>query len=51
MQQGRAAYERDFIVRKLEENKGNVSRAAQELGLERSHLYRKMKTLGITPHG
>ena len=50
LQQGRAAYERDFILRKLEENQGNVSRAAQELGLERSHLYRKMKTLGIAPH-
>jgi two-component system, NtrC family, nitrogen regulation response regulator NtrX len=50
LQQARAAYERDFIVKKLEENQGNVSRAAQELGLERSHLYRKMKTLGITPH-
>jgi two-component system nitrogen regulation response regulator NtrX len=51
LQQGRAAYERDFILRKLEENRGNVSRTAQELGLERSHLYRKMKTLGIAPHG
>ncbi|MBI2819654.1 MAG: sigma-54-dependent Fis family transcriptional regulator [Acidobacteria bacterium] len=50
LQQGRAAYERDFILRKLEENQGNVSRTAQELGLERSHLYRKMKTLGIAPH-
>lgn len=26
---------------------GGFSRAAQALGLERSHLYRKMKTLGI----
>ncbi len=49
LQQARAAYERDFISRKLEENRGNVSRTAQDLGLERSHLYRKMKTLGITP--
>ena len=48
LQQARAAYEKDFILRKLEENKGNVSRTAELLGLERSHLYRKMKTLGIT---
>ena len=47
LQQARAAYEKDFILRKLEENKGNVSRTAELLGLERSHLYRKMKTLGI----
>jgi two-component system nitrogen regulation response regulator NtrX len=49
LQQARAAYERDFILRKLEENQGNVSRTAEDLGLERSHLYRKMKTLGIAP--
>ena len=47
LHQARAAYEKDFILRKLEENKGNVSRTAELLGLERSHLYRKMKTLGI----
>jgi two-component system nitrogen regulation response regulator NtrX len=51
LQQARAAYERDFILRKLEENEWNVSRTAGLLGLERSHLYRKMKTLGITPQG
>ena len=43
----RAAYERDFILKKLDENHGNVTRAAEILGLERSHLYRKMKSLGI----
>jgi two-component system nitrogen regulation response regulator NtrX len=47
LQEARAAYERDFIVKKLEECQGNVSRAAEALGLERSHLYRKMKSLGI----
>ncbi|MBZ5516355.1 MAG: sigma-54 dependent transcriptional regulator [Acidobacteriia bacterium] len=48
LQEARAAYERDYILRKLEENQGNVSRAAEVLGLERSHLYRKMKSLGIS---
>ena len=43
----RIAYERDYILKKLDENHGNVSRTAEVLGLERSHLYRKMKTLGI----
>jgi two-component system nitrogen regulation response regulator NtrX len=43
----RAAYERDYILKKLDENHGNVSRTAEVLGLERSHLYRKMKALGI----
>ncbi|MGA2965421.1 MAG: sigma-54 dependent transcriptional regulator [Terriglobales bacterium] len=47
LHQARAAYERDYILKKLDENHGNVSRTAEVLGLERSHLHRKMKTLGI----
>ncbi len=47
LQHAREAYERDYILRKLDECHGNVSRAAEALGLERSHLYRKMKTLSI----
>lgn len=45
--QAREAYERDYILKKLDEFHGNVSRAAEGLGLERSHLYRKMKALGV----
>jgi two-component system, NtrC family, nitrogen regulation response regulator NtrX len=48
LHQARAAYERDYILKKLDENQGSVSRAAEVLGLERSHMYRKMKALGIT---
>ena len=47
LHQARSAYERDYILKKLDENHGNISRTAEVLGLERSHLYRKMKTLGI----
>ncbi|HEY8671418.1 MAG TPA: sigma-54 dependent transcriptional regulator [Terriglobales bacterium] len=47
LHEARAAYERDYILKKLDDNHGNISRAAEVLGLERSHLYRKMKTLGI----
>ncbi|MCE5307106.1 MAG: sigma-54 dependent transcriptional regulator [Acidobacteriales bacterium] len=49
LQEVREAAEREYIMRKLEEAKGNVSRTAELLGLERSNLYRKMKALGITP--
>ncbi len=49
LQDVREAAERDYILKKLEEAKGNVTRAAELLGLERSHLYRKMKALGIAP--
>jgi two-component system nitrogen regulation response regulator NtrX len=48
LQQAREAYERDYILKELDRSMGNVSRAAESLGLERSHLYRKMKTLGIS---
>jgi two-component system nitrogen regulation response regulator NtrX len=47
LQQARDAYEREYIQKKIEEARGNISRAAELLGLERSHLYRKMKALGI----
>jgi two-component system nitrogen regulation response regulator NtrX len=47
LHQARSAYERDYILKKLDEHHGNISRTAEVLGLERSHLYRKMKTLGI----
>lgn len=45
----RKAYERDFILRKLDDNHGNITHTARALGLERSHLYRKMKALRIRP--
>jgi two-component system nitrogen regulation response regulator NtrX len=46
--EAREAYERDYILKKLDECHGNVSRTAEALGLERSHLYRKMKALGVS---
>jgi len=49
LEEVRQAAEREYILKKLEETGGNVSRAAELLGLERSHLYRKMRALGIEP--
>ena len=49
LQEVREAAERDYILKKLEETNGNVTRTAELLGLERSNLYRKMKALGIAP--
>ena len=45
------AYHREFIQRKLEEAEGNVSRAAELMGVDRSHLYRRMRALGIQARG
>src|SRR6266849_8492232 len=47
LHEARSAYEREFILRKLQENRWNMTQTATALGLERSHLYRKMKSLGI----
>ena len=49
LQEVREAAERDYILRMLDQTQGNVTRTAELLGLERSNLYRKMKSLGITP--
>jgi len=39
--------ERDLITRALEHHQGHITNTAADLGLERSHLYKKMKALGV----
>lgn len=41
------AYQREFIQHKLAEFDGNVTKAADDMGVDRSHLYRRMRNLGI----
>ncbi len=48
LEEARKAYEREYVLKTLEGLGGNMTRAAAALGLERSHLYRKMKALGIS---
>ena len=45
----RDRFERDLILETLAGQQGNMSRTADVLGVERSNLYRKMRTFGITP--
>src|SRR2546423_2524941 len=45
----RDRFERDYILRALAAQQGNISRTADALGIERSNLYRKMKAFGIAP--
>jgi two-component system, NtrC family, nitrogen regulation response regulator NtrX len=47
LQGAKERFEKEFIIKKLVEYKGSVSRAAQALRIERSNLYRKIKQLGI----
>jgi two-component system nitrogen regulation response regulator NtrX len=47
LHQAKAQYEKEFILSKLRETNWNISQTARLLGLERSYLYRKMKTYGI----
>jgi two-component system, NtrC family, nitrogen regulation response regulator NtrX len=49
LHEARERFERDLILRTLAEQQGNMSRTAEVLGVERSNLYRKMKTFGIAP--
>ncbi len=43
----RAQFERDHILRALDAHRWNISRTAEALGIERSHLHRKIRELGI----
>jgi two-component system nitrogen regulation response regulator NtrX len=45
----RDQFEREYILRALANQQGNISRTAEALGVERSNLYRKMRSFGIGP--
>jgi two-component system nitrogen regulation response regulator NtrX len=47
LQAARSRFEREFILKTLAAQSGNVSRTADVLGVERSNLYRKMRALRI----
>ncbi len=51
LRNARAIFEKQFIMKMLSENGGNVSRTAQTIGVERSHLHKKMKMYGIEISG
>jgi two-component system nitrogen regulation response regulator NtrX len=47
--EARDRFERDYILRTLAAQQGNISRTAEALGVERSNLYKKMRAYGIVP--
>jgi two-component system nitrogen regulation response regulator NtrX len=49
LRDARDQFERAFILSELRANDWNMTRTAERLGIERSHLYRKIKAYGIAP--
>jgi DNA-binding NtrC family response regulator len=47
LRDARENFEKVYLMYQLEKANGNVSKLATEIGIERTHLYRKLKTLGI----
>jgi DNA-binding NtrC family response regulator len=42
--EARSMFEREYIIKKINENNGNISKTAEAIGLERSYLHRKIKS-------
>jgi two-component system nitrogen regulation response regulator NtrX len=49
LRDARDRFERTYLMRQLKHCRGSVSRLAQISGMERTHLYRKLKDLGVDP--
>jgi len=47
MRNAKEEFERAYLTHHLETVNGNVSQLAKKVGLERTHLYRKLKSLDI----
>lgn len=45
--EARKQFEHDYLKARLMENDGNISKTAQQVGMERSHLHKKVKALDI----
>ena len=49
LREARERFERDYIIHRLKLVDGSVGKAAKAIGLERTHLYRKLRALEIDP--
>lgn len=47
MREARECFERDYLLYQWKQSGGSVGRLAKKVGMERTHLYRKLKNLGI----
>ena len=51
LREARDAFERAYFVHHIAREKGSMTRIAEKTGLERTHLYRKLKALGLPVGG
>jgi DNA-binding NtrC family response regulator len=49
LREAREQFERDYLIYKLKQAGGSVGRLAEVVGMERTHLYRKLRALGVDP--
>jgi len=49
LREAREQFERDYLSYQLQLAKGSVGKLAESVGMERTHLYRKLRALGIDP--
>ncbi len=49
MREAREQFEKAYLEYQLQHEQGNVSKVAERIGLERTHLHRKLRALGIDP--
>ncbi len=49
LRQAREQFEHDYLIYQLKQADGNVSKLAEQVKMERTHLYRKMRSLGVDP--
>jgi two-component system nitrogen regulation response regulator NtrX len=47
LKEAREYFEKEYLITQLKKNHGNISKTADFIGMERSALHRKLKTLGI----
>ena len=47
LKEAREEFEKRYLVNQLKKNQGNISKTADHIGMERSALHRKLKSLGI----
>jgi two-component system nitrogen regulation response regulator NtrX len=47
LKEAKRSFEKTYVLKKLSENENNISQTAEDIGIERSHLYKKLKAFGI----